>query len=114
MKPVGLLRRGALDDKDAAICRAVWQAWAKGGAPTYRSVAAELGVSSSTVYVRVMGNEWHPSPLTSRGWLKAARAQLRTLRPGPRFAGLDAAGWPLECVPVAEGLRSGAVVGRRA
>ena len=111
---VVILRRAVMDDRDAAICRAVWR-----GARTLREVMSATGISStSTVLRRVTG--WcytrdcrdadfygphlHLGRLVGTDWLRMADGQRGgTIRPGPRFAGLDSNQWPLEAVRRSDG-----------
>lgn len=98
-----VLRRGVLDQRDRAILSKVWRRWAQSDVG---SAYGDFGLTLSTVFYRVKGfargtggiiHLRTNGGLVSQGWLKRSAA-LRTLRPGPRFAGLDADGWPLEVV----------------
>lgn len=71
-------------EKDRRILSAVWRAWADGRPlPTYRDLRRLAGLT--------LGPTWeHCDRLIEEGWLvRADNFGNRTLRPGPRFAGLD-------------------------
>ena len=96
---VVVLRRAVMDDRDAAIVYAVWR-----GARTLRGIMAATGIpSTSSVSGRLTanhhyGDRWQARPaLCESGWLCGLEAS-GTIRPGPRFQGIDSDGWPLECV----------------
>ena len=104
-----ILRRAALDEKDRAIIRAVWRAWASGGNVSFREISEATAIpSTGNLEFRIKG--WNGQVrrvgggLIAQGWLATdvSRGQgkglARTMRPGRRMAGLDASGWPLELV----------------
>ena len=100
---VVVLRRAVMDNRDAAICRAVWR-----GARTLRTIMAATGIpSTSSVIGRLTanhhyGDRWQGRPaLCESGWLCGLEAS-GTIRPGPRLAGLDSDQWPLEAVNLKE------------
>ena len=85
-----------MDKKDAAICAAVWRAWAHNWFVSFHTV----GLPSTTVSQRVHGINSNGSRmpgggLLDRGWLRMSANRDGTLRPGRRFAGLDSDGTPL-------------------
>ena len=88
-----ILRRGKLDERDRAILRDVWNAWQDYKTVSRRQLVRRTGISSGSISYRLM----EPGRLIPAGWLAQERGLIRTLRPGPRFAGMDA-GWPLELV----------------
>ena len=103
-----VLRKGVMDARDAAICRAVWRVWAESGSVSIREVLQIVGLSSTSILSFRMhgidgnGAKHRRGGLLQRGWLSKdgshnASSLRRTLRPGPRFAGLDN-GWPLELI----------------
>ena len=91
-----------MDEQDAAICRTVWVGWTMGMAVRPRQVALALGWPHNYVFRRLgrdIANPREPN-LASAGWLAVEEGDGHwmlhgTLRPGPRFVGLDH-GWPLE------------------
>ena len=109
MRVLAVLRRADLDAKDRAIIKAVAEAWGAGKAsPSYRELLECTGLrSTNTIYWRINGGQYgydyRSGGLVGQGWLSVdeqGAGLARTLRPGPRFAGLDADGWPLERVDV--------------
>lgn len=104
------LHRGELDERDRAICVAVWEFWDEHGyGPSMRWLEQTTGISLASVHSRLSG--WHSDGslrrgggLACNGWLIASSntSQVidRSLRPGPRFAGVaktrDGARYPLE------------------
>lgn len=97
--PATVLRRVECDERDAAILCAVLR-----GVNTYRAMREVTGCSLSGLYYRILGRDSYdstaPNPgLVSRGLLCSDEQRFRTLRPGPRLAGIDH-GWPLELVEV--------------
>ena len=99
-----------MDKKDAAICAAVWRAWATYTSISHQEICEAAGISSvSLIEFHVKGRQGQSQRrvgggLIEHGWLTGAvsRGQgsglARTLRPGRRFAGLDSGAWPLEVV----------------
>lgn len=116
MRVIAVLRRGDLDTKDRAIVKAVAEAWGKGHvAPNQRDLVKASGLSVSTVNWRIRGFKVagirrHGGGLIERGWLLGEDFLYRTLRPGPRFAGLDSDGWPMERVDVSPELVEAAIM----
>ena len=98
-----VLRRGEMDERDAAICAAVWRAWSASRGISLRELAREVGMKSATAVREwrlrgeAHGVKRHDGGLFERGWLTRSDRRFRILRPGPRFAGLDH-GHPLERV----------------
>ena len=93
-----------MDEKDARIIEAVARAWSeRGDGIPYDEIAPLAGLESrSAVHRRVTGKGYSSDRtgggLIEHGWLVAAEGcRGRTLRPGPRFAGIDH-GWPLEVI----------------
>ena len=77
--------------KDIVLLNAVWRAWVTGHAVTGRELAALLDRTSCPTWRRI-------ERLAGDGWLaKDEDRRQRTLRPGPRFAGLYD-GMPMEIV----------------
>ena len=87
-----------MDAKDARIIEAV----ARLAPTTYRELMKYMGLQTvSTLQFRITGRNYQGAKhlgggLLVRGWI-AGCEKARTLRPGPRFAGLDH-GWPLEII----------------
>jgi hypothetical protein len=99
--PATVLRRVECDAKDAAIMCAVLR-----GAKTYREISEVVGISKGgTLMGRVTGvyNDGRSrrvgGGLIARGYVCAETQIFRTLRPGPKLAGIDH-DWPLELVEV--------------
>lgn len=95
-----VLRRAKLSVRDAAIVREVARSWSAGRCPSYAELMERLHISSLSVLSYRLGISWtvgaeRGTGLIQRGWLAHEGQTRRTLRPGPRFAGLDH-GWPLE------------------
>ena len=86
-----VLRRGRLDERDRAILSEVWHAWRACATISRRQIERYTGISSGSITYRL------ETRLFLAGWLTQEGGLIRTLRPGPRFAGMDA-GWPLEVV----------------
>ena len=77
--------------KDIVLLNAVWRAWVTGHPVTCRDLAALLDRTSAPTWFRT-------ERLIRDGWLaKDVDRRQRTLRPGPRFAGLYD-GMPMEIV----------------
>lgn len=85
---LAILRPGVMDEKDRAICAAVWKSrWPL----AMRRCGEAAGLrSSSTAWV-------HVTRLVEAGWLALEPGASATIRPGPRFVGWDR-GRPLEVV----------------
>ena len=111
---VAVLRRAQLDEKDRLILRVVWDNWRRGIGTTFRELIMEGhpyadGLSLTGVRYRIglKANQQPPrlAGLLQTGWLAVADGQLyrvpRSLRPGPRFAGMDH-DWPLEVIECKE------------
>ena len=87
-----------MDVKDARIIEAV----ARLAPTTYRELMKYMGLQTvSTLQFRLTGRNYQGAQhlgggLLVRGWI-AGCEKARTLRPGPRFAGLDH-GHPLEVI----------------
>ena len=100
---VAVLRRGELDVRDTRIMRVVVNAWKEGRTVTYREIEASTELSTSVIRYRIWGYDSRGprrgGGLIERGWLQAAAMAGRTIRPGPRFAGMDH-GHPLERISV--------------
>lgn len=96
-----ILRPARLDERDAAIVRAVVKAWGEGhGAATQEMLQASGLSSKCTLYERIRGSHrWHRVSLVERNWL-CMDAGMRTLRPGPRFGGLGGKGTVYELIEV--------------
>ena len=109
IRVVAVLRRATdLDAKDAAIVRAVAQAWGDSKVtPSYMELCGVTGFpSTNTIHYRIVRRE---TSLVREGWLTKdksiggrGRSRVRTLRPGPKFKGLDQDGWPLESIWMAD------------
>lgn len=100
--PPVVLRRAQLDAKDTAIVLAVAKRWADHGASSYRHIMDATGYSSGRVTYRVRGGETHVEGWVARiggglidqGWLSqgepsGSRKAAASLRPGPRFGGMQ-------------------------
>ena len=84
-----------MDARDAQIIAAVARGWSEGRNLTYRELLPISGLRSlSAIWIRI----WKFNGLVRQGWLRGDDLLVRTLRPGPRFAGLDVDGWPLEVI----------------
>ena len=98
-----ILRRGNLDERDRAILQEVWLNWSHHLPTSYRWLRERTGASLGGLKYRITGEGHNAKALIAEGWLRNRETPTRgvrtwrTLRPGPRFAGMDA-GWPLELV----------------
>lgn len=98
------MKRGELDERDRAICVAVWEFFDEHGyGMSYRELSRIVDRSKSTLIYRVKGiryeydDELVPMPhsrrpgggLIERGWCTSGDHYApRSLRPGPRFVAL--------------------------
>ena len=93
MIPLALKPTTDLDERDAAIVRAVVWAWRQNKTTSYREIEECNGISKENVCYRIWGGyrgkETSRAGLVERGWLLCERWASRTLRPGPRFGGIS-------------------------
>lgn len=81
------LRPAALDARDAAIVLAVAKRWADHGGVTYRDLERDTGLPLSSLVLLIWKNRRHS--LIASGWITQDKGANRTLRPGPRFGGMQ-------------------------
>lgn len=93
------------DERDRAICAAVWRAWRCGRPASYRELQAVTGVSKGSLCYRIHGYQRIAGTarlsyragggLIGQGWLVGDPHLCRTLVPGALFGGLLSGREPL-------------------
>ena len=96
METPTILRPAQLDAKDTAIVLAVARRWADGLSGTFRDVMVDTGCSNCGLRYRILGacsKDNHRrrvgGGLIENGWIDQEQWINRTLRPGPRFGGIQ-------------------------